>query len=63
MLHKYKIRQMVRLVRAPISDSSATGSGTYEVVRLIPADEPGEVSYRIRSGMTERAVREYEIRA
>lgn len=63
MFHKYKIRQMVRLVRAPISDSRTTGSGIYEVTRLMPADETGEVSYRIKSGMTERAVREYEIRA
>ena len=63
MFHKYKIRQMVRLVRAPISDSRASGSGIYEVTRLMPADETGEVSYRIKSGMTERAVREYEIRA
>jgi hypothetical protein len=61
--HKYKIRQMVRLVRAPISDSRATGSGIYEVTRLMPADETGEVSYRIKSGVTERAVRESEIRA
>jgi hypothetical protein len=63
MFHKYKIRQMVRLVRAPISDSRANGSGIYEVVRLMPADETGGVSYRIKSGVTERAVREYEIRA
>jgi hypothetical protein len=63
LLHKYKIRQMVRLVRAPISDSRATGSGIYEVTRLMPADETGEVSYRIKSGVTERAVRESEIRA
>ncbi|MBO1909163.1 hypothetical protein KHP60_19895 [Microvirga sp. 3-52] len=63
MFHRYKIRQMVRLVRAPIADSRASGSGIYEVVRLMPADETGEVSYRIKSGVTERAVREYEIRA
>jgi hypothetical protein len=63
MSHKYKIRQMVRLVRAPLSDSRASGSGLYEVVRLMPADETGEVSYRIRSATTERAVRESEIRA
>jgi hypothetical protein len=63
MTHKYKIRQMVRLVRAPISDSRANGSGIYEVVRLMPADETGEVSYRVKSDMTERAVRESEIRA
>jgi hypothetical protein len=54
---------MVRLVRAPISDSRATGSGIYEVTRLMPADKTGEVSYRIKSGVTERAVRESEIRA
>jgi len=54
---------MVRLVRAPISDSRASGSGIYEVTRLMPADETGEVSYWIKSGVTERAVRESEIRA
>jgi hypothetical protein len=63
MSHKYKIRQMVRLVRAPMSDSRASGSGVYEVVRLMPADETGEVAYRVRSATTERAVRESEIRA
>ena len=63
MTHKYKIRQMVRLVRAPNSDSRVSGSGIYEVVRLMPADETGEVSYRIKSAMTERAVRESEITA
>jgi hypothetical protein len=63
MSYKYKIRQMVHLVRALTSDSRASGSGVYEVIRLMPADETGEVSYRIRSGATERAVREYEIRA
>jgi hypothetical protein len=54
---------MVHLLRAVISDSRAAGGGTYEVVRLMPADESGEVSYRIRSGATERAVRESDIRA
>ena len=64
MFHKYKIRQMVRLVRAPISDSRASGSGIYEVTRLMPADQTGEVSYRIKSsGFGERAVRESEIAA
>ena len=63
MSHKYKIRQMVRLVRAPMSDSRASGSGVYEVVRLMPANETGEVAYRVRSATTERAVRESEIRA
>jgi hypothetical protein len=63
MSHKYQIRQMVRLVRASLSDSRASGTGVYEVVRLMPADETGEVSYRVRSATTERAVRESEIKA
>jgi hypothetical protein len=63
MSHKYQVRQMVRLVRAPMSDSRASGSGVYEVVRLMPADETGEIAYRVRSATTERAVRESEIRA
>jgi hypothetical protein len=63
MSHKYKIRQMVRLVRAPMLDSRASGGGMYEVMRLMPADETGEVSYRVRLLTTERAVRESEIRA
>lgn len=62
MTHKYKVKQMVHLVRAPIADNRAAGGGSYEIVRLMPADETGEVSYRIKSGMTERAVRESEIK-
>jgi hypothetical protein len=62
MSHKFKIRQMVRLTQPGFSDIR-TGSGSvYEVVRLMPADQTGELSYRIKSGMTERAVRESEIR-
>ena len=63
MSHKYQIRQMVRLARARLSDSHASGSDLYEVIRLMPADEAGEVSYRVRTATTERAVRESEIRA
>ncbi|HEY8382554.1 MAG TPA: hypothetical protein VIL09_10430 [Microvirga sp.] len=61
MSHKYKLRQMVRLVRPAIIDSRTSTSAPYEVIRLMPADERGEVSYRIKSGMIERAVRESEI--
>lgn len=59
MFNKYKIRQMVRLLPAPISD----GRGIYEVVRFMSADETGEVSYRIRSGMMKRSVLDGEVRA
>ena len=62
MSHKFKIRQMVRLTRSGFSDTRANSSSTYEVVRLMPPDQTGEPSYRIRSGEMERAVRESEIR-
>lgn len=62
MSHKFRIRQMVRLMQPGFSDTRAGSGSVYEVVRLMPADQTGELSYRIKSGMTERAVRESEIR-
>ena len=62
MSHKYKIHQLVRITHPNFSDKRATSSGIYEVTRLMPADQTGELSYRIKSGMAERAVRESEIR-
>lgn len=62
MTHKYKVKQLVRLNQPGFSDSRAGGASVYEVVRLMPADQTGEPSYRIRSGSVERAVRESEIR-
>lgn len=62
MSHKFKVRQRVRLSRVGFSDSR-TGGGTYEIVRLLPADQTGEPAYRIKSGLNERAVRESEITA
>jgi len=53
---------MVRLMQPGFSDTRAGSGSVYEVVRLMPADQTGELSYRIKSGMTERAVRESEIR-
>jgi hypothetical protein len=46
-----------------LSDTRASASGVYEVTRLMPADQTGEVSYRIKSSGGERAVRESEIAA
>jgi hypothetical protein len=64
MSHKYQLRQLVRLTRSGFSDNRASSSGIYEVTRLMPADQTGEVSYRIKSsGSGERAVRESEIAA
>jgi hypothetical protein len=61
MSHKFKVHQVVRLRRTGFSDSRAGGGSTYEVIRLMPADETGEPAYRIKGGQTERAVRESEI--
>ena len=64
MSHKYHLRQLVRLARPGYSDHRTGTSGIYEVTRLMPADQTGEVSYRIKSsGAGERAVRESEISA
>jgi hypothetical protein len=62
MPHKFKVRQMVRLQQPGFSDSRTGAASVYEVVRLMPADQTGELFYRIKSGVVERAVRESEIR-
>lgn len=61
MSHKFKVRQMVRLKQPGFFDGQTGSASVYEVVRLMPADQTGEVSYRIKSGVIERAVRESEI--
>ncbi|GJD47437.1 hypothetical protein OPKNFCMD_0145 [Methylobacterium crusticola] len=61
MAHKFKLRQQVRMVRTGFSDSQVNAGETFEVIRLLPEDQTGELSYRIRAGMAERAVRESEI--
>ena len=64
MSHKYHLRQQVRHARKPAKTHRATAMDLNEVTRQIPADETGEVSYRIRSPQAgERAVRESEITA
>src|SRR3954470_21232041 len=63
MSHKYHLHQLVRLGRLGLSDTRASANGLYEVTRLMPADQTGEVSYRIKSSGGERAVRESEIAA
>ena len=63
MSHKFKVRQMVRLNQPGFSDARSSSGGVYEIVRLMPADQSGELSYRVKSGLNERAVRESEIRS
>jgi hypothetical protein len=64
MPHKYKVHQLVCIIHPNFSDKRINSGGIYEVTRLMPADQTGEVSYRIKSsGFGERAVRESEITA
>jgi len=61
MSHKYQVQQLIRLTHA-VSDGRNKSNSVYEVTRLMPADETGEPSYRVKSsGFGERAVREFEI--
>lgn len=61
MPHKFKVGQRVKRTRPAFADDKAGFGDVSEIVRLMPADQTGEVSYRIRSGFAERAVREDEI--
>ncbi len=62
MSHKFKLRQIVRLIKPGFADKNASASATYEVIRLMPADQTGEYSYRIKAeGSSERAVRESDL--
>lgn len=62
MTHKFKLNQLIRLRNPPVSRGRESSTGIYEVTRLMPADQTGEVSYRVKSSTSgERAVREGEI--
>ena len=61
MSHKFKLRQIVRLIKPGFADKNASASATYEVIRLMPEDQSGEPAYRIKSRTGERAVRESEL--
>jgi hypothetical protein len=60
MSHKFELRQLVRMAHPNFHDTQSMG--IYEVSRLMPADQSGELSYRIRSSEAgEKAVREDQI--
>lgn len=64
MTHKYQVRQLVRLANPRASGGREGSTGVFEVTRLMPADQTGALSYRIRSSASgERAVGEWEIAA
>ncbi|MDB5560167.1 MAG: hypothetical protein JWQ36_3101 [Enterovirga sp.] len=65
MTHKFQLNQLVRLAHTRFGDRQGGTSGLFQVTRLMPADETGEFSYRIKTAgpasSAERAVRESEI--
>lgn len=60
-IYKYQLHQIVRLLRAPVVSKGQLEQKDYEIIRLMPADANGEISYRIKAGVAELAVREHEI--
>jgi hypothetical protein len=58
----FQLRQIVRLVRSPVRSRGVSVPETFRVVRIMPADTNGEISYRIKSDLSELAVRAHEIK-
>ncbi|KAB1069547.1 hypothetical protein [Methylobacterium soli] len=61
MSHKFKVGQHVRQSTVGYADAKSVAGGLFEVVRLMPEDRTGEPSYRVKSAVGERAVREGEL--
>ena len=62
MTHKYKMNQLIRLTNLRAVKGRPDATGIFEVTRLMPADQTGQVSYRVKSSaFGERAVCEWEI--
>ncbi|MCJ2073156.1 hypothetical protein MKK75_30970 [Methylobacterium sp. J-030] len=60
MSHKFKIGQ--RVCRPQLGLPGDRGAGeVFEVLRLMPEDQTGEPSYRVRTQGGERAVRESDL--
>ncbi|MBM1174412.1 hypothetical protein [Microvirga arabica] len=49
MSYKFKVRQPIRPKQPGFSGAQNNSASVNEVVRLVPADQIGEVSYRIKS--------------
>ena len=62
MSQNYQPGQLVRLARIGPPKFDANSSDVYEVLRLMPADQTGDVIYRVKSlNAGERAVRKGEM--
>lgn len=60
MSHKFKVGQRVYLIQRGLPGDKDPGESV-EVLRLMPEDQTGEPSYRVRTQTGERALREGEL--
>jgi hypothetical protein len=60
MSHKFKVGQRVCRPRIGLPGEKGAGE-VFEVLRLMPEDQTGEPSYRIRTQGGERAIRESDL--
>lgn len=60
MSHKFKIGERVCRPRPGIPGETGEGE-VFEILRLMPEDQTGEPSYRIRTKTGERAIREGDL--
>jgi hypothetical protein len=49
MSYRFKVRQLIRPKQPGFSSAHNNSASLYEVMRLVPADQIGEISYRIKS--------------
>ncbi len=61
MSHRFKVGQLVRQFRFGPADAKSASGGLLEVIRLMPEDRSGEPSFRVKSAVGERAMREGEL--
>ncbi|MGU3543793.1 hypothetical protein [Methylobacterium sp. A52T] len=60
MSHKFKVGERVCRPRPGIPGDTGEAE-VFEILRLMPADQTGEPSYRIRTKTGERAIREGDL--
>lgn len=58
--HMFSLGQAVRLTSVDLTNR-VSPSGTYEITRLMPEDQAGVFSYRLKSETGERVARESEL--
>ena len=61
MFHKFKLGQRVHLRTGSSLPSNTDSRQVYEIIRLMPANQDGELGYRIRAENTEHAVVERQL--